>query len=116
MFCRFACLTNVARNKTRKTLQVIVLKRLPILIAGLSHPDESKPHRQLLMSSLSHTFRQIHFPGVTPETLEIVKIASLGIKEMDDEVTIIKQHPFCCAVAFDPDRPPPKLLLKLFIY
>src|SRR6185503_9022159 len=115
MFTRFTCFDNVAWNKTRKTLQVIVLKRLPILVAGLSNPDESKPHRQRLVGGLPHTFRQINFPGIAPETLEIVKIASLGVKEVNDEITVIEQHPFCCTVSFDPHRPSPKLLLELIV-
>src|SRR5688572_26972158 len=112
---RVASFCDLALNKTRKALQIIVLKRLPIPVSGLADPDELKPHRQLLMRGFSNIFGQIDLSRIAPQALQIVKIASLSIKEMNNEITVIEQHPFCGAIALDPHRSPSKLLLQLFI-
>ena len=51
--------------------------------------------------------------GITPEALQTVEIPRRLLEDVDDEVTIVQQHPFPLGSSFGAQRPPSALLQSL---
>ena len=55
--------------------------------------------------------REFYFAGVAPEAGEVVELAGLAVKDVNDEIAVIEQDPLGGVIALDANGPPLKLFL-----
>src|SRR5688572_13661693 len=94
----------------RKTPQVFVLQRLPVLILRFPDPDEAEFHNS------GHSSRDLHASSIPPKAFEIIELSGFSVEKVNNEIAVIQQDPLRAAISLDADRTASKLFLELLAY